>query len=75
MRNSEILLGRSRLAAIVDTMLGSGLVAAASDASSEDAAAVIMDGADARDEAIGRAEGKGVGGTAGSRGALLIGNG
>ncbi len=50
-------------------------MAADSDASSEEAAAVKMDGADAREDAIGKAEGKGVGGTAGSRGALLIGNG
>jgi len=68
-------LGRSKLAAIVDTMLGRGLVAADSDASSEEAAAVMIEGAEAKDDAIGRAEGKGVGGTAGSRGALLIGNG
>jgi type IV secretory pathway TrbL component len=68
-------LGRSRLAAIVDTILGRGLVAADSDASSEEAAAVKIEGADAREDAIGRAEGNGVGGTAGSRGALLIGNG
>jgi type IV secretory pathway TrbL component len=68
-------LGRSRLAAIVDTMLGSGLVAADSDASSEEAAAVTIEGAEAKEDAIGRAEGKGVGGTAGSRGALLRGKG
>jgi hypothetical protein len=74
-RNSEILLGRSRLAAIVDTMLGSGLVAADSDASSEEAAAVTIEGAEAKEDAMGRAEGKGVGGTAGSRGALLMGKG
>jgi len=74
-RSSDILFGRSRLAAIVDTILGRGLVAADSVASSEEAAAVKIDGADASDDAIGNAEGKGVGGTAGSRGALLIGNG
>lgn len=50
-------------------------MAADSDASSEEAAAVKIEGADAREDAIGRAEGNGVGGTAGSRGALLIGNG
>jgi hypothetical protein len=38
-------------------------------------AAVTSDGADAIDDAIGNAEGRGVGGTVGSRGALLIGNG
>ena len=74
-RSSEVLFVRSGLVAIVDTILGSRLVAADSDASSEEAAAVIIDGAEARDEAMGRAEGKGVGGTAGSRGALLMGNG
>jgi hypothetical protein len=74
-RNSDILLPRSKLAAIVDTILGRGLVAADSDASSEEAAAATIEGAEAREDAMGRAEGKGVGGTAGSRGALLMGNG
>jgi hypothetical protein len=78
LRRSDKLLftGRSGLAAIDETRLGKGFEGASpSELSSEVTAADTIEGADPSEEAIDSTDGKGVGGSVGSRGALLIGNG